>query len=74
MPQVTQMHNIQNIQNYHIELPQNMVLKDSDIRSLDRIADHNAVENSTQNMLMIPKRAQFNQSNPPIDRHQNGKV
>ena len=47
VPQVTQMHNIQNIQNYHIELPQNMVLKDSDIRSLDRIADHNTVENST---------------------------
>ena len=50
VPQVTQMHNIQNIQNYHIELPQNIVLKESDIRSLDRIADHKTIENSTQNI------------------------
>ena len=53
--QPTHIHNVQNISNYHFELPSHVILNENDVRSLDRIIDQNGQESS----LILPKRPAY---------------
>ena len=62
-PAINQIHNIQNISNYHFELPPQIVLGENEVRSLDRIVGSQGMDSNGENSLVIPKRPYNNPQN-----------